>query len=288
MPDPLTLVVTGAAGQVGAQMCRIAEAAGVRAIGLDRAALDVTDGSAVRRALARHQPDAVVNAAAYTAVDRAETEPALAFAVNRDGPAALAQGCHALGVALVHLSTDYVFDGTKGAPYTERDPVAPLGVYGASKAAGEAAVRGTLDRHAILRTAWVFSAQAPNFVQTILRVARERDRLDVVDDQWGHPTWAGDVAEASLSLARQLVAGRAVGTVHYGGRPLTTWHGLASAVVDAAGLPTRVDPVSTSAFPRPAARPARVELDLARAEALGLAIPDWRDRVRAVVGSLSS
>ena len=289
MDSGLSVLVAGAEGQVGRQLVRVAEASGDRVIGLGRDGLDLTDPESVRRAIARHQPDVVLNAAAYTAVDRAEEEPERAYAVNRDGAATLAQACAEHGCALVHLSTDYVFDGTKGAPYTERDPASPLGVYGASKAAGEAAIREALDRHAIVRTAWVFSARPPNFVQTILRLARERDTLDVVDDQWGHPTWAGDVASASLDLARQLAAGQTVGTVHFGGVPLATWHGLASAVAEAAGLTTRVRPVSTAAFPRPAPRPPRVELDLSRArDTFGLAIPDWRDRVQEVVaGSLS-
>ena len=285
MDSGLSVLVTGAEGQVGRHLVRAAQASGDRVVGLGRRELDLTDPGGVESAISRYRPDVVVNAAAYTAVDRAEGEPERAYAVNRDGAAALARACDANGCALVHLSTDYVFDGTKGAPYTERDPVAPLGVYGASKTAGEAAIREALERHAILRTAWVFSAHPPNFVQTILRLASERDTLDVVDDQWGHPTWAGDVAAASLTLARQLVAGRVPGTVHYGSRPLTTWYGLASAVVEAADLPTRVRPVSTAAFPRPAPRPPRVELDLSRAsEVLGLPIPNWRDRVREVVG----
>ena len=287
------LLITGAAGQVGAHLVDTAGGGGA-VTALDRAALDVTSYDEVRRAVAAHRPDVVINAAAFTAVDRAETAEAAAFAVNRDGAETVALACAEAGAALVHLSTDYVFDGRKGEPYVETDPVSPLNVYGASKAAGESAVREALERHVIVRTAWVFSERPPNFVRTILRLAAEREVLEVVDDQRGHPTWAGDVARACLTIARRLADGDDVaGTVHYAGAPSTTWHGLAEAVVEAArergGVRVRrVEPVPTSAMPRPAPRPPCVELDGSRAESIfGLSMPDWKRRVGLVVGGAS-
>lgn len=279
--------MTGAGGQVGTEIARLAPTVGVDGIALMRSHLDVTDAGAVRQSVAQHAPDAVVHAAAFTAVDRAEAEPEAAFAVNRDGAAHVADACAALGVPLVHLSTDYVFDGAQNGPYAPSDPVSPLNVYGASKAAGEAAVRARLDRHVILRTAWVFAAHGRNFVRTILRLAGERDRLAVVADQWGHPTWAGDVARAALAAATLAAEGRAPwGTHHVAGAPLATWHDLAVAVVEAApGVAVPVDAVPSSAYPTAAARPPRVALELGW-DALGLETPRWRPAVAAVVREL--
>ncbi len=277
----MKLLVTGAGGQVGRELARLAPTVGAEVVGLDRAALDVTDAGAVRQSVGRVAPDAVVNAAAYTAVDRAESEPEAAFAVNRDGAANLARAADAAGLPIVHVSTDYVFDGTKGAPYRPSDPVAPLGTYGASKAAGEDAVRAATDRHVILRTAWVFSRYGGNFVATMLRLAAERDRLAVVADQWGHPTAAADVARACLAAARRAADGL-TGTFHIAGAPLATWHDLASETVrlaHAAGAVAAVpvDPIPTTDYPTPAARPMRVELAMDDSfRALGLAPFDWR------------
>ena len=202
----MRVLVTGANGQVGHALVR---QGGAAVVGLDRAALDITDREAVRRAVGEHAPDLVVNAAAYTAVDRAEAEEETAFAVNRDGPAHLADACTEHGIPLIHLSTDYVFDGTKGrvpegTPYVETDPVHPLGVYGRSKAAGEEAVRERLGRHVILRTSWVFGDHGQSFVRTILRLGQERDALRVVADQRGNPTAAADIARVVLQIAERI------------------------------------------------------------------------------------
>lgn len=286
----MKVLVTGAGGQVGRAVLRRATAEGVRAVGCARADLDVTDAAAVRDAMERHRPHVVIHAAAYTAVDRAESEPDAAFAVNRDASAYVAEACAAIAIPLVYLSTDYVFGGTRAGPYTPADAPSPVNVYGASKAAGEAAVRERLDRHLVLRTAWVFSGGAGNFVSTMLRLAGERDRLRVVADQWGHPTGADDVARASLAAARLAARGGAPwGTFHVAGGPLTTWHGLAEAVVAegaALGVVPKVpvEPIPTEAYPTPARRPRRVELEVTPSlAALGLGPIDWRASVRDAV-----
>ena len=203
----MRLLVTGSNGQVGHAIAALARQRQMDVRAFDRSGLDITDAKAVEAAVADAsgaEPLVVLNAAAYTAVDRAESEPEAAFAVNRDGPRYLAEACERHGAVLVHFSTDYVFDGMKGAPYLEGDAPNPLNVYGESKWAGEEAVRQRLERHAVIRTAWVFSARGSNFVRTMWRLAHEREVLRVVADQTGHPTWAGHLAEAALVIAGSL------------------------------------------------------------------------------------
>lgn len=286
------LLITGAGGQVGLALRRAAP----EAVALARAALDVTDAEAVREALGRHAPEVVVNAAAYTAVDRAEAEPEAALAVNRDGAAHLAAACAEAGIPLLHLSTDYVFDGRKGAPYRPEDAPRPLGVYGRSKAEGEAAVRERLRRHVILRTSWVFGAEGANFVRSILRLAQEREVLRVVADQRGRPTAAADIAQAGLAMARRMALEKEVpwGTFHFAGTPETTWHGFAEAIVEEARrhVPLavrRLEAIPTEAYPTPARRPADSRLDTSATEAAwGLAPPPWREALGRVVAELLS
>ena len=197
----MRIIIVGAQGQVGWELTRRAPLLGHEVLAWDVAELDITDAAAVNRALTASGAEVVINAAAYTAVDRAEQEPESAFAVNRDGPAHLAAACHRLHIPLLHISTDYVYDGAKIDPYVEDDPTTPLGVYGASKLAGDEAVRQVLPRHLILRVSWVFGIHGQNFVKTILRLAREREELRVVADQSGCPTYAGDIADTLLELA---------------------------------------------------------------------------------------
>ena len=204
---PVThILVTGANGQLGSELLRRAARFNVTAVGLTSAQLDITDAEAVRADVLQSSADVVVNAAAYTAVDKAESESARAYAVNRDGTSHLAAACAEANMPFIHVSTDYVFDGTKDTPYTEDDPVHPVSVYGASKEAGEQALRNAWPRHIILRTAWVYSVFGNNFVKTMLRLARERDSLRVVADQRGCPTAAGDLAEAILNIAQRIKA----------------------------------------------------------------------------------
>jgi dTDP-4-dehydrorhamnose reductase len=286
------ILVAGAHGQVGRALMRRGPAAVRPLIGLARADLDIADAGAARARLTALRPALIINAAAYTAVDKAESEPDLAFAANRDGAANLAAVCAELGIPLLHLSTDYVFDGCKSGPYLETDAKAPLGVYGASKAAGEAAIRARLPRHIILRTAWVYGPDGANFVRTMLRLSAERPRLRVVDDQHGGPTPAGAIADALLSIAAAWDRGaEAWGTYHYCGAPAVSWCGFARAIVAAAaahrGTTVPVVPIATADYPTPARRPANSMLDCARiARDFGIPQPDWRGDLPACVAAL--
>lgn len=275
----MTVLVTGAGGQVGREILRLAPS-GTAVIGLDRQHLDVTDAEAVRAAIRAHAPDAVIHAAAYTAVDRAEAEPERAMAVNGIGTANVAAACAESGAGLVALSTDYVFGGSRNAAYRPEDPVSPVNVYGASKARGEHEALAAGGRAVVLRTAWVFSAAPGNFASTMLRLAGTEPRLRVVADQWGHPTPAEHVAHAALAAAARVDALPPI--LQVAGAPLATWYDLATALVEAAssaGMCPRVpvDPVTTEAYGAAAPRPRRVELEVGPSlEALGMEPFDWR------------
>ena len=288
----MRILVIGAQGQVGWELTRRASVLGHDVLAWDVAELDITDASAVDRELAASSAEVVINAAAYTAVDKAEQEPAVAFAVNRDGPAHLAAACARLQIPLLHISTDYVYDGRKRDPYVENDATAPLGVYGASKLAGDEAVRRLLPRHLILRVSWVFGVHGHNFVKTILRLAREREELRVVADQYGCPTFAGDIADVLLELAgrsAELDARDAWGIYHYCGEPATTWHGFASAIVELArareSLPVRtVTAITTADYLLPSARPVNSVLDCAKLAAqFGIRPRPWRVGLEALL-----
>ena len=289
----MKLLVFGAAGQVGHDLCRRKWPDGYEITGLGREAVDIAEREAVVAAVARERPDIVVNAAAYTAVDRAEIEPEAAAAANCAGPANLAAACRDAGMPLIHLSTDYVFDGTKSGAYREDDPVNPLGVYGASKEAGERAVRAALPEHVILRTAWVYSAHGHNFVRTMLRLGAERPVLRVVADQQGSPTSAADIAAAIAQVAQRIAAGGASwGTYHFTGAGVVTWHGFAEAIFELASqhraferrpMP-RVEAITTADYPTPARRPANSVLDCNRiGEACGIVPRPWRTALAEVI-----
>lgn len=256
---PRKILIFGAGGQLGRELVNLAGAA---AIGLDRAAVDISDECAVRQAVRDHGPGAIVNAAGYTAVDRAETEPGEAFSVNRDGAGILAAAAAFAGIPCIHFSTDYVFDGTKRTPYREDDPIVPLGIYGASKAAGEDAVRSVCPRHIIVRTSWVYSPYGSNFVRTMLRLGAERPELGIVDDQIGCPTAAADLASATVAMLTEIdrPSFASWGTYHYRGGDIVTWYGFAGLIFDLAaarGQSTpRVIPIDTANYPTPAKRPA--------------------------------
>lgn len=281
----MRILVTGAAGKLGQALDRAPRPAGAAMVGLDRRALDITDAAQVARALAEMPCRLVVNAAAHTAVDRAEAEPDAAFAVNRDGAAILAAACAARGLPLIHVSTDYVFDGAKPAPYGEDDRVAPLSVYGASKAAGEAAIRAALPEHVILRVSWVFGGSGPDFVRAIAAAARAGSELRVVDDQIGAPTHVDDIAAAIWALAARIDAGTLPwGTYHYAASGAATRFEWARQMLVLMGewgykVPG-LRPAASADFPRPARRPANSRLDCAKFDAvLGLARPHWTARL---------
>ena len=284
-----SILITGAEGQVGREL---ANASSVhRLIGTSRQQLDITDLEALRKAIAANNADLVINAAAYTAVDRAEEEPDKAFAVNRHGVENLASACRDAGVPLLHISTDYVFDGEKQAAYVETDPVAPLGVYGASKAAGEERLRSVLDEHIILRSSWVFSATGTNFVKTMLRLGRERDALGIVDDQWGSPTSAHSIADVLLVIANRYLDGEEIvwGTYHFCNRPETSWYRFAEVIFRRAGgyEALELKPIATADYPTPARRPLCSVLDCSRLEnAFGIERIDWAIELELVLKQL--
>lgn len=272
----------GATGQVGSELLTMG-----RFQVVPRAEADLTDPGALAACVLRHRPPMVINAAAYTAVDRAESDSRAAFAINRDGPAALAAACATLGIPLIHLSTDYVFDGTKSGAYRPEDRPNPLSVYGLSKLAGEDAIRALHRTAVILRTAWVFGPRRDNFVKTMVRLA-DRPDLRVVDDQWGGPTAARDVAQAVMTIAAAWNRGQGVpGTFHFCGGPPVSRFGFAQAIFDAMGLGPRLTAIPTSAYPLPARRPANSMLECTSLfDAYGIAMPDWRPTLPGILRML--
>lgn len=286
----MRLLVFGAGGQVGTELRRATLPPGMALAAFDRAALDITDRAAVSAAIRREHPGLVVNAAAYTAVDKAESEAEAAFAANAAAPGHIAAACAEAGIPLIHLSTDYVYDGTKPGPYAEDDPINPLGVYGRSKAAGDAAVAAALAEHVILRTAWVYSAHGGNFVKTMLRLAGERPGLRVVADQHGAPTAAADIAAAIVRVAERIGAGEGRwGTFHFTGAGPTTWHGFAEAIVALAGRSVPIAAIATAEYPTPARRPANSVLDCTKiAAAYGVAPHPWREALAEVIAELTA
>jgi len=283
------LLLLGADGQLGHEVRVLAAARGLDLVALNRRQLDITAAPDVRAAITGRFA-AVINAAAYTAVDKAESDAAAAFAVNRDGAGHIAEACAAAGARLIHISTDYVFDGSKGAPYGEDDPVRPVNVYGASKEAGEAAVREACADHVILRTSWVFGAAGSNFVKTMLRLGGERDALSIVADQFGCPTPAAALAARAIAAA----GGEARGTYHCAGEERTSWHGFAMAIFAAqreiTGRPRpKLAAIATADYPTPARRPADSTLDSGLFQAtFGEAAIDWRVGLTTVLETLAT
>jgi len=289
----LRLVVTGAQGQVVRSLIERAPD-GVEVVALARPELDLADPASIRDAFESGPADVVVNAAAYTAVDKAEAEEELATRVNGEGAGLVAAAARALGAPVIQLSTDYVFDGSLDRPYREDDPVAPLGAYGRSKLAGEEAVAAANPRHVILRTAWVYSPFGANFVKTMLRLGQTRDEVRVVADQRGGPTSALDIADAVLLIAHRMLAApgpEKYGVFHMTGGGEASWAEFAQAVfaeAQALGRPAvKVIPISTAEYPTPARRPANSRLDGARLQRdYGIALPDWRESLPPVVARL--
>lgn len=280
----MRILVAGGQGQVGSALAQMGKEQGIDLIALGRSDLDITDAASISAAFEKYQPALLINAAAYTAVDKAESESDMAYAINETATALLADACADAKIPMLHISTDYVFDGSKEGLYTEDDPVNPLAVYAKSKEAGERALRARVERHIILRTSWVFGVKGNNFVKTMVRLAKDRDRLTVVADQFGGPSSARGIAEALLIIASQYEKAGDVawGTYHYCQKPYVSWHQFAQAIIERAtemGLvdhPVEVAPIPSSEFPTPVTRPANSRLDRSRFESEFLtSIPSW-------------
>lgn len=281
----MKILVTGAGGQVGTALRERGAIDGIEILAFDRAALDITDAAATLAAVEGHSPEAVINAAAYTAVDKAEGDIERAFAINATGAENLAKACDAAGIPFLHISTDFVFDGSKSGPYVETDAVGPLNVYGRSKAEGEARIAAVMDRHIILRTAWVFGG-AQNFVNTMLRLGAEREELSIVDDQRGGPTASFDIAATLLHIARAVrePGFNDFGIYHYSGAPSVTWYGFACAIFKGRSRP-RLKPIRSEEYPAPAARPKNSVLDCTKIKRVfDIDQPDWQAALSRIIG----
>lgn len=293
----MKILLTGSHGQVGWELARTLLPLG-DVIAVDRSQADLADPDGLRRVIEKLSPDVVVNPAAYTAVDKAETDRETAFLVNAEAPRVLAEEAARNSALLIHYSTDYVFDGTKNAPYTEDDATHPLNVYGQSKLAGEQAIQATGADHLILRTSWVYAARGQNFLRTILRLAAEREELNIVADQIGSPTWARLIAEATAHIVRQALLERQQGNFSSGIYNLTStgetsWHGFAQAIVEIArqqGQPLKnraIHPIPTTDYPVPAKRPLYSRLSMDRLERrFGLKMPSWDSALKLCMGDM--
>ena len=297
----MKILLLGKSGQVGWELQRSLAPLG-ELVALDRHSTDLCGDLAnlagISATVRQMQPDVIVNAAAYTAVDKAESDAATAHAVNAEAPGVLAEAASAVGAWLVHYSTDYVFDGSGSKPWEESDPTGPLNVYGRTKLEGEQRIAARCAKHLILRTSWVYAARGGNFARTMLRLARERDRLSVIDDQFGAPTGADLLADLTAHMVRGALSGAAgdlAGIYHAAAAGETSWHGYARFVVDCAskaGLdlkasPATVDPVPTTAFPTPATRPHNSRLNTAKLQAsFGLQLPAWQQGVARMLAEI--
>lgn len=296
---PRSILVIGRNGQLAQELLHLDWPDGVSPIYLGRREIDISGREGLALAINAHRPSVIINTAAYTAVDRAETEREAAFALNGEAPRRIAEAAAASGIPLIHVSTDYVFDGEKKGAYLEDESVRPISVYGASKAAGEVAIREILRQHVILRSSWLFGRLGQNFLNTMLRLAETKDHLSVVDDQIGGPTPTADLAAAIQHVTLLLAAGKTdgFGTFHFTGRPGTTWFEFAAEIFAAARDLGRKVPelqrMTSAQFASPARRPINSVLDCGKISVTyGLAQPDWRLQiepcVRAVIGDLGA
>lgn len=289
-------LITGADGQLGRELIRQGHVFNIELWAFKRQELDITQPNQIDKIIGKASPSLVVNAAAYTNVDKAETEADLAFAVNKIAPGYLARCCAERNIALIHISSDYVFDGIKGKPYHETDPIAPLGIYGQSKAEGEVAIRSGLKNHIILRTSWLYSVYRSNFVKTMLDLGTKKKVIPVVNDQFGSPTSAADLAETVLTIAAKIgdAADLDWGTYHYCGNGITSWHGLATEVLKLASsyvrLQTkRVDAIITAEYPTLAKRPPYSALDCSRIKKVfGIEPKPWQQSLKHTIDRIFS
>ncbi len=291
------VVVVGSGGMLGWEAVESLTDAGFKVAPLDIPIIDITKRESVRSVLGGiGSPGLLINCAAYTAVDKAESEPETAFAVNRDGPANLSDECEGLGIPLIHISTDYVFNGKSDRPYREEDAADPLNVYGLSKWEGEEAVRSRLARHLIVRTSWLYGSRGQNFVKTMLKLGKEREELKVVSDQFGCPTWSFDLAGSLVRIAERALSGSEEipwGTYHFCGEGITTWYHFALAILDEArrrepARIARVSPVPSSSYPTVAARPMYSALDCGKiGMSFGISTPGWERSLSSLMDKLS-
>jgi dTDP-4-dehydrorhamnose reductase len=283
----MKILMFGSTGQVATEMRRRLPA-GAALTAVSRQEADLTDPSSCAAAVTATDADVIINAAAWTAVDKAEAEEAAATIVNGDAPSAMAHAAAARGLPFLHISTDYVFDGAGDQPFVPDHPTAPLGAYGRSKLAGEIGVRAASGRHLILRTSWVVSAHGANFVKTMLRLGRDRESLNVVADQIGGPTPAAAIADALFVATKAMLDGAEGGTHHLSGAPDTSWAGFAREIMGRAGLACQINDIPSSAYPTPARRPFNSRLDCSSLQAaFGIARPDWRAGLDEILEELS-
>ncbi|MDB5840497.1 MAG: rfbD [Herminiimonas sp.] len=280
----MRILLTGKSGQVGYELERSLQPCG-EVIALDRKGMDLADLARVRDVIRSVKPDLIINPAAYTAVDKAETEPDLAMRINGEAPGVMAEEARKIGAAMIHYSTDYVFDGSKATPYTEDDPTCPINVYGSSKLAGEQAIRAADIPHLILRTSWVYGLRGKNFLLTIMRLAQERDELRIVSDQHGAPTWCRTIADATAAIVTQTVSAEDTeawwrlhsGLYHLTAQGRTTWYGFAKAVLEHPSVTSTsaVIPIESSEYPVPARRPANSVMSGKRLMKTFCELPTW-------------
>ena len=293
----MRVLITGCYGQVGSCLTQqLANNVNITVCALDREHLDITNQDAVNAAVAEFEPSIIINAAAHTAVDKAEEEVELSYAINRDGPKYLAEAAQRVGAAILHISTDYVFEGNKVGEYVETDNTNPQGVYGESKLAGEIAVAESCEKHIILRTAWVFGENGNNFVKTMLRLGESRGALSIVGDQFGGPTYAGDIASVLIKIAKRIAKGDAVeyGVYHYSGLPHVSWFDFADAIFDIAVDQGFLDKkpsltsIVTDQYPTPAKRPSNSRLSTKKiSESFSVEASEWQVALEKIKGYMA-
>ncbi len=288
----MKILITGSLGQVGHFLTsKLSQENEVELLAVDRESLDITDKKAVLNTIQDFKPDYIINAAAHTAVDKAETEVDLSYLINRDGPKYLAQAAQSVNAAILHISTDYVFPGNKEGMYVEEDATAPQGVYGQSKLAGEIAVQDACDKHIILRTAWVFSEQGNNFVKTMLKLGATRPELGIISDQFGGPTYAGDIADALIRIVKQTNQADtfASGIYHFSGFPYVNWFEFANSIFDEAQKANilenrpKLNNITTEQYPTPARRPENSKMDCTKIfNTFGIEQSDWQQALKNI------
>ena len=288
----MRILITGCNGQIGSCLTKkLASDASIKILALDRSHLDITNRDSVNIVVSEFNPTVIINAAAHTAVDKAEEDVELSYAINRDGPKHLAEAAQSIGAAILHISTDYVFEGNKNGEYVECDPTNPQGVYGESKLAGEVSVAEACEKHIILRTAWVFGEYGNNFVKTMLRLVKDREELSIVGDQVGGPTYAGDIANVLIQISKSIIKGDAIefGIYHYSGLPHVSWFDFANTIFDIAvekkvlNEKPRLKSIKTEQYLTPAKRPNNSRLNCSKImSSFSIKPSDWKSSLNNI------